>query len=164
MPSERLVKQQLKAVKFKFKVIKIKPTDSVGKTVRRCIRDFKTMSNGIDIRENTEATRAVRRLQARCFWAHEQLAVEPVVEIDLDSLHAGKDYRRRVARDDAFPLDSDWSKPHKTNDDPRMFPQLLGPAHLWQRVHDNAGPAAPPMDHDDADDTFSDVSSPEEVS
>ena len=162
MPSDLFIKQKLKETKFKSKVLKIKPSDPVEKTVGRCIRDFKAKFNGTDLWKNIQATRAIGRLQSRCLWAHEQLAVEPVVEIVLDYLHAGKDYCCKVARDDAFLLDSDWSKPHKTNQAAPVVPQPLGPAHLWWGVHNDDEPA-PLMNDDEAADTYSEVSSPEEL-
>jgi hypothetical protein len=154
MPSELFVQQKNKAKKSKFKVIKVKPSDPVEKTVGRCIRDFKAKFNGTDLWKNIQATRAISRLQSRCTWAHEQLAVVPFVEIELDYLHAGKDYRCKVARDNAYASDSDWSQCRKTD---QAAPDQ-DPGDQWG-VHNGDAPNHP---LDEADDTFSEVSSPEE--
>jgi hypothetical protein len=127
----------------------VKPSDPVTKTVGRCMRDFKAKFNGIDLWKNINATRAIHRLESRCAWAHAQLAVVPSVKIELDYLYEWKDYHCKIARNEAYAQDSDWSQ---CRDAAQIAPGNV-PADQW------AGGAP---NNDDTEDTFSEISSPEE--
>ena len=183
MPPKVPVRKRLKETNDGPKVILVKPSDTVQKTVNKCIRDFRSRFHGANIFQFNTAERAIRRLQARCCWAHHELATVSPVIVQLDCLLGGRDYTVHLVRDRAFPNDSDWEGLESYVRIPELPPprfedarNLRAPPGFEAAVHRLAGRdngPVPPPEEEQADEEpqgsegseesyYSPVSSPEE--
>ena len=176
---KKVIKQQV----IKAKVMKVKPTDTVMKTVKRCIDDFKKKLEGTGLWDLKP--RAIARLESRCYWAHMQLAVEHHTIVELDALVGGKDYRCKLMRDTDFLLDSDWQQPVEVEEIEGPHPHQEVPdanhgrdmfAEVYAYMHGGGNPdqqepdirgaapnEAPEGPEAAEDDTASEISSPEDA-
>ena len=133
------VRKSLKQTNDGPKVITVKPSDTVQSTVSKCFRDFRSRFYGASIYQYCTLERAMRRLGARCCWAHHELATVSPVILQLDCLLGGRDYTVHLVRDRAFPNSSDWEGLESHVKIPGIF-ELLPPP----RIEDTRNLRAPP--------------------
>ena len=141
MPPKNPVRKTLKQTGRGPKMMTVKPSDTVQKTVHKCFKDFRLRFYGASIYDYNAARRALRRLGSRCCWAHHELATVPLVILQLDCLLEGRDYVVHFTRDKAFPNDSDWEGMESYVKIPEMVDLLPLPP---PRVEDARNMRAPP--------------------
>ena len=140
-------KSVIKEPRVEAKILKVKPTDTVLKTVGRCIEDFKKKLKGTGLWNLTP--RAIARLESRCYWAHMQLAVHHHTIVELDSLVGGRDYKCKLMRDTDYMLDSDWLEPDKDDDpNPGQENREVHPGeNMWGEIYDYIRETRAPAQH-----------------